>query len=514
MSSKNNIITLIRPPSITIAEGIHFTKGIPPIGLAYIAGSLKQNKIPFQIIDGIGEEINSLYKIKNTEFTLRGMTYEQILSKIDPETRIIGLSVMFTAEWSSHKILVKRIKEKFPKAFIFLGGEHASSTWKRILSTDNSVDACVVGEGDETIVELYKAIISGANFEDVPGLATRSEKGPQRKNLRKRIKEIDEFVVDWDQFPVEHYLAEKSGMNTLNLRAMPILASRGCPYQCTFCSSPTMWGTNYYTRKPENIVKEMIELKERFQVEHFDFTDLSTTVNRKWTKELCGLMINAGLDVSWQFGPGTRSEVFNEDVFNLFKDSNIYKISFAPESGSKETIKKIKKNINLDKMYESIKLAVRMKIHTKCQFIMGMPDQTVKEMIESSWFIIRLAWIGVDDLSIYVFSPYPGSEISQGLEDEGYDISDNDYANMVYTRINNTSMPETQVIKHSRLTLFIFTTFLMMVSYSINYLCHPSRVLLIFINLFKHKPRRTMEMLLYLKFLGEKENYHESELEL
>lgn len=499
-ADKKKVFTLIRPPMITTSEGIFFTKGIPPIGLAYIAGALKHNEIPYDVIDGIGEKINSLYRVEKSDLLLRGMTYNEILKQINPEAKIIGLSVMFTAEWSSHKLLVRKIKEKFPEAIIFLGGEHASATWKDILSVDNGVDCCVVGEGDETVVELYNAIIANESLEQISGLATRGTSAPQLLNYRKRKKEVDEFLVDWDKFPVDSYLNEQSGMNTLNLRAMPILASRGCPYQCTFCSSPTMWGTNYYTRKPENIVKEMIELKKRFNVEHFDFTDLSTTVNRKWTKELCQLMIEANLDVSWQFGPGTRSEVFNEEIFELFKKSNIFKISFAPESGSKETIRKIKKNINLDKLYGSIKLAIKMKIHTKAQFIMGMPDQTIKEMLISSWFVIKLAFLGIDDISIYIFSPYPGSEISRNMKKDGYDLSDDDYANMVNTRINNTSMPSLQLIEHSTLTLFIFTTFLMMVSYSITYIFHPIRVFKGAYNLFIGKPRGSMEMLLYMKF--------------
>ena len=90
-----------------------------------------------------------------------------------------------------------------------------------------------------------------------------------------------------------------------------------------------MWGTQYYSRTPKSIIEEMIELKKRFSVEHFDFADLTTTINKVWTKELCERIINSNLNVSWQFGAGTRSEPLTDEILMLFKKANLYRLSFA-----------------------------------------------------------------------------------------------------------------------------------------------------------------------------------------
>lgn len=492
-------LTLIRPPMVHPTSFMSFTKGIPPIGLAYVAGGLEKAGIEYDLIDAIGEGINSTYTISDKHLIMRGLTFDEILSRISFDAKYICLSCMFTVEWSLHELLIKRIKKEYPASIIILGGEHASSWWKQILSKPNFVDYCVIGEGDETFVELISNLEKGNSIKDLPGIALRVNNIPQLNSRRKRTKNVDLLYNSWKKFPLENYLNAKTGMNTVHLRAMPIMASRGCPYQCTFCSSPFMWGTDYFTRSPKSIVEEMSYLKKKYNVEHFDFTDLSATVNRKWTKELCERIIEADLGVSWQFGPGTRSEAFNEEILILLKKANLLKLAFAPESGSKETLEKIKKRINLEKLYKTIKTSVKIGLQTKCQFIMGMPGQSVKEMFDSAIFILKLALIGVDDIAIYLFYPYPGSEISNNLFKKELDASNIDFTHMVNTRIKNSNLPKEQRLHHSRVTLFMFTSGLMSLCYLIAFIRKPYKIYQIIHRTITSKPRRSTEMLLYMK---------------
>lgn len=494
-------ITLIRLPKLTQKSMLSFSSGIPPIGLAYIAGMLRKNNFNYNVIDALGEAPEQNREIEELNLLYTGLSTEEIIERIPLDTTIIGISVMFTAEWFIHKEIIGKIKLARPNAVIILGGEHASSSWETILSNTSEVNYCVVGEGEESFLELLKRLKDNIIIDDsVSGIALRINGIPTLNPRRKRTKNIDDYETDWDKFPVENFLDIKSGMNTLELRAMPILASRGCPYQCTFCSSPFMWGTNYFTREPQSVVSEMKELIERFNVEHFDFTDLSATINKKWTHELCDLILKEDLNISWQFGPGTRSEILTNDVLEKMKQSNLFKISFAPESGSPVTVKKIKKNINIKKLESSIRHAVKIGLHTKCQFIMGLPGQSIKEMIESALFILKLSIIGVDDISIYVFYPYPGSELSNSQIEQGVHISEKEYAGMVNTRISQGSLPNSQKGNHSKLVIFIFTTCLMFSTLFISYIRRPFKIFQTFHNVLTARPRRSIEMLIYLYF--------------
>ena len=496
---KNNFhVTLVRLPMVSPVSMINFSKGIPPLGLAYIAGALERENIDYSVVDALAEGIENLRELNEPPVLLRGADVRKIIDLIPKETKVLAFSEMFTAEWFVHCEMIKLIKKEFPSAQIILGGEHATSSWEKILKESEAVDFVVLGEGEETLIELLSHIKNeNDNLTKISGLAYRFKNKCVRNDKRVRIKDIDSLFASWEKFNVEPFLKNGSGMNTINLRAMPILASRGCPYHCTFCSSPNMWGVNYFTKSPDIIVNEMKTLIEKFKIEHFDFTDLSATINKDWTRKMVQMIKDEGITATWQFGPGTRSEVLSNEMLDLMKSAGIYKITFAPESGSPRTLKKIKKNINVEKLYKSIKYACQIKMHTKCQFIMGMPDQTLGEMWESALFILKLAFVGVNDISIYSFYPYPGSELSAMLSQE---IESSDYSKMANTRIFQKNVPLIQNGNHSKLTITFFTTFLMAVCYVINYSLRPVRLVRLIKSLYFKKPKHLLEMLFYLKW--------------
>jgi anaerobic magnesium-protoporphyrin IX monomethyl ester cyclase len=497
---KSNLhITLIRPPMITSKNNILFTKGIPPLGLAYIAGALEKDEIEYSLIDGIGTKINSTYHVYDKNLILRGMTFTEIIDMIPSHTTYIALSLMFTNEWVLHKILIQKIKKKFPHKIIIVGGEHATSSWKEILTQTPEVDFCVLGEGEKTFIELLK-VLDSDNKITLPGVAHREQGVPKRTSNRERIRDINSLSCSWEKIPVTSYLAEGSGMNIINRRSMPILASRGCPYKCTFCSSPQMWGTQYYTRSPVEIIAEMQSLIQKYKVEHFDFTDLSTTVNREWTQIFCDEFISKKLNVTWQFGPGTRSEVLTPDLIERLKQANIYRLTLSPESGSSKTVKRIKKNINLTALFNKAKLAKKQGIIIKLQFIMGLPGQTFFEMLASASYILKLAWAKIDDISIFLYYPYPGSELAEQLHQKNIVFSDEEYSQMELSRIGATGgIPNKQILEHNKIILTLFSFGLMILCQILTYLRSPARIFeSIYLILIK-KPKRTGEMYILTK---------------
>ena len=189
---------------------------------------------------------------------------------------------------------------------------------------------------------------------------------------------------------------------------MPILASRGCPYQCTFCSSPLMWTTRWSARKPEAVLAEMKDYMRRYRVTNFDFYDLTAIVKRSWIVDFCRLLIAEGLDITWQLPTGTRSEAIDEEVARLLHASGCRIISYAPESGSRAELARIKKKVDPDRMIASMRGARRAGLTIKTNFVFGFPGSTWRDVRHSFAFLARLAVIGVDDVNVVSVLALPG----------------------------------------------------------------------------------------------------------
>src|SRR5690606_26627969 len=132
-------------------------------------------------------------------------------------------------------------------------------------------------------------------------------------------------------------------------RSMQVLGTRGCPYQCTFCSAPQMWTTRYVAREPEDVVEEIRGYVEEFGVENVNFVDLTAATNRRWTLGFCDALDRSGLDITWQLPVGTRVEAIDREVLQRLWDTGCRNITFAPESGSPRLLDVMNKRIKLER---------------------------------------------------------------------------------------------------------------------------------------------------------------------
>lgn len=274
----------------------------------------------------------------------------------------------------------------------------------------------VLGEGEETAVHLFRAVLEGRPYRALPGIAFLDEGRFVSNGLSPRRRRVDEIPLpDWDSFPVHAYM-ERNQMNGLNMgRSMPLLATRGCPYQCTFCSSPSMWTQRYIPRSPKAVVDE-IEMHVRTRrVNNIDFQDLTAVVNRTWVLDFCRQLVDRGLDITWQMPSGTRSEVFDEEIVDWLYRSGCRALSFAPESGSPTMLEKIKKQVDLDHMLQAMRITVRRGFNLSCFIVIGFPDESRETLRDTFRLVRRMAVLGVDEISVAKFVPYPGSELFRTL---------------------------------------------------------------------------------------------------
>ncbi len=389
--------------------------------MAYLAAATRQAGHDVSVADALGENVKKYTPIDGEEGLLRqGIDNAAVVELIEDKVEVIGVSCMFSQEWLFTRDLINRIRKKFPHATIVAGGEHITALPEYTLKDCPALDVCVLGEGEQTFVDLLEALTIGHELEEVNGLCIRHGDGFTRTTSRKRLRQIDDLPWPaWDLVPLESYLNE-GVMPGVNLgRSMPLLASRGCPYKCTFCSNPGMWGTLWRSRDAEEVFREMRHYMKEYGATNFDFYDLTAIVNRKWIVDFCRIIIESGVEITWQLPSGTRSEVIDEEVTKLLYDSGCRFASYAPESGSPEILEKIKKKVTKPRMLDSMRYARSNGLSIKANMILGFPGETWFNVLETYHFILQMAWIGVIDISVFPFSPYPGSALFQQLHDKG-----------------------------------------------------------------------------------------------
>jgi len=404
-------ICLIKP-SIVVPAHNQTTMFTPPLGLAYVAGTLKHAGFDVCAIDALGESLDTRHQTRNDCY-LYGLSPRETVERIPDGSDVVGISVGFSFEWPFCRDLAGLIRRRFPKALILAGGEHVTAVPDRSLR-ESAVDIGVLGEGEETTLAVARALhSSGFDPEVIRGIAFKTADGETVVNARRaRTRDIDDIPWPaWDLVPIENYLERGMGFGVNRGRSMPLMASRGCPYQCTFCSNPSMWTTRWIARDPNLLLDEMRHYQDVYGAQNFDFYDLTAIVKKSWIVDFCRKIEERGMTFTWQLPSGTRSEAIDDEVAEWLHRSGCRNLSYSPESGSPTVLDRIKKRIKVDSVIASIASSHRQGMYVKCNIIFGFPGETMKEIFESYWFIVRMAMAGAYDLAIWAFSPYPGSEL-------------------------------------------------------------------------------------------------------
>lgn len=498
-------VTLIRPPFVTPLDMVNQQEGTAPLGMAYLAGSLKAAGHDVRAIDAFGEDVNRLTRlagVRAKRIQIQGIGADEIVALIPRHTDVVAVSCMFSNEWLYARYVINKVKLAFPDVPIIAGGEHITSESYRSMLNTPALTACALGEGEELIVELVEALVEGRPLSEVRGIAYFDRDGEYRKTERRgRVRELDDIPLPaWEELPIENYLDAGLGNGTLARRSIPMLASRGCPYTCTFCSSHSMWSTRWISRDPRRVVDEIKGYVERYAIDHVDFNDLTTVINRRWILEFCRLLIAEGLGISWSLSSGTRCEALDEEVLTAMKASGIERITYAPESGSETTLERVKKKVDLEWVRRSIRASARVGIYSRANLIFGLPDQTKFEALESVWFATRLCFLGMHDVACMCFAPYPGSELFERLVAEGrIDPSDPEVYNEFL--IDNLTTRATSMKSWSRdipgwsMPLWILGTTAWF--YGLQFLIRPQRLFATLSRLARGRPTTMLETILY-----------------
>ncbi len=498
-------IALVRPPVLQLKKSLSAYGAILPIGLAYVAAALRRAGHRLQVIDAPGEAIDRVRDVPSPIGTLAmtGLAPDEIVARLDADTEVLGVTHMFLHEWPSVRKIAELAKARFPNLKVVLGGENATAFWQWMFRETDAVDACVLGEGEATALALCERLATVGDGAGVPGVAWRTtsdtcDESAGGAKLSERHTQLDDIPLPaWDLFPVENYLAHADNHGVNRGRSIPMLATRGCPYRCTFCSSPQMWTTKYVTRKPREVVDEIKGYIERYRINNVNFCDLTAIIKKEWIVEFCTILQQEQLDLTWQLPTGTRTEVLDREVLHLLYATGCRNITYAPESGSDRMLQVIQKKVLLPRMLDSLRAAHKEKMVTRVNIIIGHPKEEWADTRKSLKFLVKAALTGCQDAAVMIFAPYPGSADFKELLAAGKVAMKDDYYFLALARSGLSSKTYNPRMSTKQL---VFAQYGMLLAfYATAYLSRPWRFFGVLKSLVTGKESTQLDQLLRTK---------------
>jgi len=484
-------VTLIRPPAYS-SRGFMGAQLVPYLGVVYLGAALRIAGHDVDIVDMCGEDI-SRAEIVRGSFILYGMPVSALRTRLRPAD-VFGFTCMFSQDWPFHRELIGQVREWHPGSVFFAGGEHVSALPEYCLKDCPALDICVVGEGERVAEQLLQALQQKTPLTEVAGLVIRFPQGGAVRQTPRapRIQDIDALPWPaWDLVPLENYLSRGYTYHIRRGRTIPILATRGCPYQCTFCSNTHMWGRSWVPRNARDIVDEMEHYIKEYHADNFVFSDLTAVIKKENIIGLCEEIIQRKIRVTWQL-PTLRTEAVDRFVLERMRQAGCRDLDFAMESGSRDVLKSVRKKNDPEKMFQLIRDGLEAGMNLSTNIIIGLPQEGWKDFFQTFRMVSRLAVKGLQELNVFPFIPYPGSELfNDFLRREKLTLSDDYFLNLFgYADLSKAvSWSE----HFGPRTLSVMRFLLLSHFYSLMLLTHPRRVWRLACNAFHGKTTTKLE---------------------
>lgn len=364
----------------------------PPLGIGYLVSSLRKHfgrdQINFKVVeDNIEQEIISF------------------------KPDIVGISSV--SQNYNRAIAYAKIAKKY-KLPVMCGGVHISMIPS---SLTRNIDVGVIGEGEETICDLFELFRKNGNFpkehlRKIKGIIYWDDDRITITDNRKSIHSLDKLP-----FPARDLFAIRPSTY--------MFTSRGCPYRCTFCASSRFWH-KFRFFSAEYVVSEIQYLVNKYNVNNIFFYDDLFTARRKRTGRIIELLRGKNLLRKVNFSCSIRANLVNDETIQLLKEMGVKSISMGLESGCSETLKYLKgDNIEIRDNENAIRIIKKYGILTCGSVIIGSPKEDKEDILETLKFIKKSH---LDGLDVYILTPFPGTPVwnyakSRGLVSEKMDWS-------------------------------------------------------------------------------------------
>ncbi|MBU1006940.1 MAG: B12-binding domain-containing radical SAM protein [Candidatus Omnitrophica bacterium] len=388
---------LIYPPKkhmikTNVPEFVDKETGLyPPLGLLYVAGFAREN---------------SSHEIKVLDAQAEGMDYAQIEDRIRQEKPdIVGIQAFTFA--LIDVIRTAKIAKKVDKnIMVCLGGPHVNIYPEETISMPE-VDFLVMGEGEVRFTKLLNALDKKERLEDIDGIFFKDGLRIVRSPAKGYVEDLDSLAFPARGLtPYEKYyslLAKSTPVTTM-------MTSRGCPFRCLFCDRPHL-GKKFRSRSAANVVKEM-EACVKMGIREFFLYDDTFSVDKKRAHDICDEILKKGLDIGWDIR--TRVDTVDEDLLRKLKKAGCERVHYGVEAGTKEILKVLRKDIDLERVKYIFKKTKSLGMTTLAYFMFGSPTETKDQILKTIDFAIKL---DPDFVHFSITTPFPATELYYlGLE--------------------------------------------------------------------------------------------------
>jgi anaerobic magnesium-protoporphyrin IX monomethyl ester cyclase len=397
-------VVLITPNTGRV-ERIESEAAWPPLGLLYIATVLRD----------AGHEVRV---INNSRAQL---PLKALLKRIKRENpQVVGISAL-TPTFRQGIKFARAIKEELPDVKIVFGNYHPTFTYDRILETyPNEVDYVVLGDGEQTFLELVEALDSGEQVKKVKGIAVRHNGRVVKTPQRPSTQDLSGLPIPDRTLLEEEYRSEIMGIVGCSGKFTTMVTSRGCPFNCKFCACAAFSHRKVRFRSPEDVVREM-ELLQSQGYEEVGFVDDNLLLDRRRIRKICSMIRGRGIELNlWAEG---RVDQAPREVLNDLASVGCKTIYFGMESGLQRVLDYYGKGTTPELNRKAVKNSREAGIENIIgSFIVGAPIETASDVRKTFDFILGIK--GMDFPQVNVLFLSPGMEfwdmaVKGGHLDEG-----------------------------------------------------------------------------------------------
>lgn len=358
-------------------------RAYPNIGIAYLISMLFKHSHEVLVLDLNNE------KLADNEVLAQ-------INRYRPE--VIGFSAK-TATIRDARGLAKQIKDSFPGLPLLVGGPHVILNWRELVR-EPFFDILFVGEGEEMISTVSSLLVKNEPIENIPGVVTK-------RNFNDFTPSNYPLVCNLDSLPFPDYEPFPENVKKTIQTGYPLVTSRGCVYQCTYCSVPNISGRRFRKRSAGNIIEELKCAQEKYGIAAFEIIDDLFNLDIGHCKDICRALIDADLGMNWSCPNGLRADRVDRELAELMFNSGCQSVIVGVESADESILKAVNKGETIDDIKCGIRIFQEKGINVGGYFIIGLPGDSF-ELEKQSVEFAKDMFI---DAHFNMLVPYPGTEL-------------------------------------------------------------------------------------------------------
>ena len=430
-------VLLVNPPQI-FYPGSDAPAGNLPLGLMYIAAVLDRAGVKVEILDAfmtgaVFRKVGDMLEV--------GMPYGKIREEVERrKPDVVGIANPFTCQADNAVNVADLVKAVDPAILTVVGGPHATVVPKEFLREAKSVDVLVVGEGEYAMLDIVRYLEEHKDLGAVQGIAYREGDKVVMNSPRPLIEKLDELPYPaYHLVDMEQYLAPKSiEYRSFKNRALSMITSRGCPFNCCFCSVHLHMGKKFRAHSAEYVLNHIEHVVKKYRVKTIFFEDDNLTFDLKRFEAICDGIIERDLKFDWETPNGIRADYLTLNLLKKMKKSGCQSVFFGIESGDQFVLDNIVcKSLKLKDIVRVAEMCKDIGLKTGAFYIIGFPGEKKENMLRTVNLALRLKKDFDVGMHLFFATPSYGTRLYEECKQKGYikaDLTPRAFAEVRQTR--------------------------------------------------------------------------------